>query len=484
MNSWFEVDKEGLAKIAPRRGKVFVLHELLQNAWDCDGTKRVTVSLTNVPNRPLARLVVEDDHPTGFSNLSHAYTLFAESEKKGDTRKRGRFNLGEKLVLSLCESAEIESTKGTVIFDEAGRRQTRSRRKAGTEFRALLRMTREELAEALEQTRFVIPPDSVETILNGQQISARKPDLTYHAVLQTEAADANGMLRRKYHETQVHIYSPRTGETAMLYEMGIPVMDLGDDPFHVNVMQKIPLSMERDAVTPYWLREMRGTVLDKAHQLLSQPEACGKWASDALEVSDNQQAVRTIITQRFGDKVVIADPSDREGENIAKAAGYTVIPGGSFTADAWDKIHEANAALPAGRVTPSPKPFSPGGAPLKLVPVEEWSADMHKFRDFALDFASQVAHISAHVEFTRDRGWRFNAAYTKTGPISGTIVFNLGLLTNGFLTGPIHEKCRLLIHELGHHKASNHLSEEYHEAICQIGAIAISIAIARPSLFL
>ena len=32
---WFEVDKQGLADLVSSKGKVFILHELLQNAWDC-----------------------------------------------------------------------------------------------------------------------------------------------------------------------------------------------------------------------------------------------------------------------------------------------------------------------------------------------------------------------------------------------------------------------------------------------------------------
>jgi hypothetical protein len=36
---WFEVDKTGLSKILERRGKSFILLELLQNAWDTNTTK-------------------------------------------------------------------------------------------------------------------------------------------------------------------------------------------------------------------------------------------------------------------------------------------------------------------------------------------------------------------------------------------------------------------------------------------------------------
>ncbi len=33
MNNWFEVAKEGLARLLERRGKHFAVLELLQNAW-------------------------------------------------------------------------------------------------------------------------------------------------------------------------------------------------------------------------------------------------------------------------------------------------------------------------------------------------------------------------------------------------------------------------------------------------------------------
>ncbi len=35
-SSWLEVDKDGFRKILARRGKEFVLFELLSNAWDED----------------------------------------------------------------------------------------------------------------------------------------------------------------------------------------------------------------------------------------------------------------------------------------------------------------------------------------------------------------------------------------------------------------------------------------------------------------
>ena len=97
---WFDVDKAGLAKLLARKGKEFVLFELVQNAWDED-TRQVQVGLQRIPGTKYAHLMVEDDSPNGFADLSHAFTLFADSAKKQDVNKRGRFNLGEKLVLAV-----------------------------------------------------------------------------------------------------------------------------------------------------------------------------------------------------------------------------------------------------------------------------------------------------------------------------------------------------------------------------------------------
>jgi len=123
---WFDVDKEGLAKIMERRGgKTFAIFELIQNGWD-QNVMRVDVSLTPVDGRPAAMLVVEDDDPEGFADLSHAFTLFAESVKKSDPSKRGRFNLGEKLVLACCNLATITTTTGAVEFASTGRRRPKT----------------------------------------------------------------------------------------------------------------------------------------------------------------------------------------------------------------------------------------------------------------------------------------------------------------------------------------------------------------------
>ena len=71
MTNWFDASKEGLAALVVDRPKIFIIHELLSNAYDT-GCKNIDITLRKVPGKPLVDLFVEDDHPEGFSNLSHS----------------------------------------------------------------------------------------------------------------------------------------------------------------------------------------------------------------------------------------------------------------------------------------------------------------------------------------------------------------------------------------------------------------------------
>lgn len=46
MKNWFEVNKQGLAKILERKGREFALFELILNGRDEPGVTRVTAYLT------------------------------------------------------------------------------------------------------------------------------------------------------------------------------------------------------------------------------------------------------------------------------------------------------------------------------------------------------------------------------------------------------------------------------------------------------
>ena len=486
-SEWFAVDKEGLAALVDGRGKAFILHELLQNAWDCPHVTRVDVTMETVPGKPLVALSIVDDDMNGFHDLIHAYTLFAPSSKKGDPEKRGRFNLGEKLVLSLCEEATIVSTTGSVTFSSQGRRRRKIRRKTGTEFTATLRMTRDEYEEALVEIRKVMPPRYVATTINGVELKRHECLLSWRSMLPTVVADEKGVLRTKDRSTLISLYEIEPGEVATLYEMGIPVVELeAGVPWHVAIDQKIPLTMERDNITPSYRAKLHVALLNRMADGLASDDCRATWVTSALgspAVSDG--AVKAVVSKRFGEKAVIADPSDPEGENMAKASGYTVVPGGSFPGSAWDNIKRAEALLPAGKVTPSPKPFSPDGTPITYIVREVWSSDMEGYVRLVNALAERV-DIEVLVDFTMDRGWGFNAAYSPmvAGGSSGHMTVNFRRLGAAwFAPSNWQEQMKLIIHELGHHWG-HHLEESYHKALCRLAAASVKLALDHPELFL
>src|SRR3990167_3768319 len=142
--SWFEVSKDGLKNLQLRKPKHYVLRELVQNAWD----EEITVCDVKAAwEKGIATLSVEDDSPVGFLHIEDAFTLFAPTRKQADPLKRGRFNLGEKQALAICEEATIQTTTGTVHFSKDGRVETKSSRSAGSKISVKLKMTKAEFDE-------------------------------------------------------------------------------------------------------------------------------------------------------------------------------------------------------------------------------------------------------------------------------------------------------------------------------------------------
>lgn len=476
MSQWFEVSKDGLAKLLERRGKSWILAELLQNAWDAPEVTSVELELLPIKGRPLAELSILDNSPVGFTRLDHAFTIFGESEKKQDANLRGRFNLGEKLVLALCDQAVIETTTGTVSFTQGSGRQVfpRRRRDAGTRFRAIIRMTREEVDAALAFARSFIAPAGIETRINSQALEPRDPIGSFEMSLQTELADSNGVLRRSRRKAPISVYRPQEGMPGRIYELGIPIMDTGDT-FDVDVGQKVPLSLDRDVVTPAYLRDVRVGVLNNLSAELSADEANQAWVADALESKDiGQAAVVDVILSRFGPHVVSYDPSDREANDKAIAQGYKVLHGGALTAAAWENVRASGFVRPAGQVTPTPKPFDPNGSP--AVHVDPTPA-MTRFSGFCKMLGRKVLDAEVGVNYLE----RFNAiaAY---GP--GSLSFNVGRLGKSWFEGGLRsEQVDLVIHEYGHHFEPNHLSKNYNDALTRIGAAVTMLALSEPELF-
>jgi len=477
MKNWFEVDRQGLAQILERKGKEFALFELVQNCFDEPGVTKVSVTLeTQKHNR--ARLVVEDDAPEGFKNLSHTFTLFAASVKKTNPEQRGRFNLGEKLVLAISDEVTIRTTQGCIRFDAHGRHQSRAREPVGSRIECLLRLTPSECDAIAAQARKLIPPAQINTSFNAKRLTPRLPLENFRSTLPTEVASEDGLLRRAQRETDIRLYAVLPGETATLSEMGIPVVETGDK-WHYDIGQKVPLTLDRENVPPSFLRQVRVAVFNRMHAQLEPEDVNSEWAETAIASPDcAADAVQSYVNQRFGQKRVSFDPSDPEANKLAVSQGYTVVHGGMMSAGAWQNAKSASAILPAGKVTPGPKVWTGEDDPnadvfRDWIPESNWTTGMREVAAFARRMAEKVLSRSITVKFCATPHHLGGASY---GP-GGELVFNkFRLGADWFEHGSTEDVVRLLIHEFGHEFSLDHLSSEYHEALCRIGAKMYALA--------
>ena len=480
MDGWFEASKEGLRKLVEDRPKVFIIHELLSNAWDT-GCKRVDITLEKVPGKPLAKLSVLDDNPDGFSNLSHAWTLFAESERKVDPETIGRYNMGEKLVLALCEEATITTTTGTVHFTSEGRKnKPRLKRDAGSLFTATVRMTHAEFDEVIEALPRIISRPDVVTTFNGDALNTRDPIATFEATLPTVIGDDGGSLRRTKRKAVVEVYQTRDGEAAGIYELGIPVVDT-EDKYHVNVRQKVPLNMDRDNVPPAFLKQVRALVLNNVVEHITKDDATETWVTEAMGSKYVEPVtVRQAVTKRFGEKAAIYDPSDTEANGTLVSRGFQIVHGGTLPKDVWANVKAAEALKPAGQIAPTPKPYSddPEADPANIMPREKWTPAMVEVAEFAVDLHRELFKADLQVRYVTNVP-RFAAAYG-----SGVLdFFTMRLGKRWFETVGHVALVDLLVHEFAHRFASDHNEEAFHEACTKIAGQVSEITYRIPEFF-
>lgn len=472
--SWFDVDKDGLRKLIEQRPKSFAVAELFQNIVDTDAT---LAELSCTWSRGVATLTAEDDCPDGFKDLAHAYTMFAESEKKVDPTKRGRFNLGEKLVLALCTKATISSTTGTVVFDKDGRNEKAVKRAEGSKFTGTIKMTKAEHAEVCAFAKRLIVPDGIEVFFNGEHLPPRKPLHSFRETLYTEIADKHGVMQKAQRATTVDVYEPLAGHEPTLYEMGIPVCPA--DRFDINIGQKIPMNMLRDSVSDAWRRKLRVVVLNEMHELLSDDEMSSPWVQEATD--DHRcapTAVKAMVESRFGEDAVICDPSDREAEKLAQASGRQVIYGGALTKGQWRTVKANDLLKPAGQVMPSNKHNDETMTPH----TGKVTDGMKRIAAYAAAlFARLTGFEPCAVTFSNDSRSARLASFSRGHK---RLDFNVGRLGYRWFDKDQSDPAinSLLIHEFGHHYSGDHLSDEYHDALCDLGAKLAHLALHEPEV--
>mgnify|MGYP001568119661 CR=1 FL=1 len=499
-SEWFTVDRQGLSELRENADPASLLYELFQNIADEDGATSATLGL--VPDaRGRYLLTAQDDVPGGFRDLKDAYRLFARSYKREHAEKRGRFNVGEKLVLALAESATVTTTSGSVSFNPDGTRSENlshlGRTERGTRIAAIVRLTKSGAEQAITGFRRVLPPAHLTTTLNGESIPYRAPDLTVAArALPTVLQGPDGW-RTTQRNTTLSLYAAKDSRwieakdcssgcghaeivngQAYLYEMGIPVVEI-DGRWSVSVGQKVPLTLDRDNVPPAYLRRIYVEVANATADQITPDDATATWTKEALEDSrTTPEAIHAIIVGKFGEKAVAFDPSDKEGSVIAAQRGYEVVGGRSLSAAAWANVRDRTPDLlrPAGQVTPSPRMIETSAEGKPSLDPDKWTDGMRAVARYSMAMAQTLQLRAPVIHFDSAPTENWAAAYSP-----GSLRFNYGRLGKAWFDNATQEDTdALLTHEfahdpnlggVGHNKGwNNHQSEEYHSILCWIAA--------------
>lgn len=478
---WFEVDKKGLKELQLGKPKHYLVRELVQNALDEDIT-RCDVKMEY--DRGKVTISVEDDSPVGFRDLTDAYTLFRTTHKRSIADTRGRFNMGEKQVFAICDTAEILTTIGGVVFDKDGRHIKRKKRESGSIITVTLRMKREEFEECYDYCMDILIPEGIELHVQRkdgtrefeQVMDYKSPHKTFKGMLQTELLDESGeypKVRKRTRETQVDIHE--TDEVSYLYEMGLPVCEI-DCQFSIDVQQKVPLGIDRDKVEQKYLTELYGMVLNHTIEDVPQDRSSEMWVREATgSNSINDDVVDKVVEKRWGDKVAIANPFDPNANDEAISRGYKVLNSWEIGGYEREKLKSLASILSTstmfGKNSKAPKYVEPNDIQGK---IGEWTKKVAKELLGLSIIVSYIdnSNVSTIADYCREEGGgelRFNI-----GRMSGYWELDGGVVSENLLD--------LIIHELGHSQG-NHTDHSYHECVTNLGAKLALKGINEPSWF-
>ena len=466
MNNWFEVDREGLKALQAGKPKTFIINELIQNAWDEDITT-CKVKFGFKFDLNIITVAVEDDNPEGFKDITHAYTLFADTYKRRDPTKRGRFNLGEKQVLSICESAIVSTTKGLVTFDEKGRQESKPIRDKGSVIQVEFKGTHKEYKELIEHAKKLLVPEGIQYIVDGDVIPPKTVFKTFEASLDTEILKDGAMVSTS-RKTMINLI--KSNSINYIYEMGIPVMKT-DCTWSIDIQQKIPLAVDRETIRPYYLQYLYAIVLNNTYEEIPKDDISAVWVRSGMKDERcNAGTVNAVMTKRYGEKFCIANPNDKASMDEALSRGYNVIYGSELSKEEWNHLKETVD------IQSSTALF--GDSNLELAKPVEPNLKQKQVGEYAKKIAKRILDIDITVKYVDNPKASMLACYG-----GRVLTFNVGKLNNGFFDKPISIRTTdLIIHELGHENGW-HVEYDYHQLLTKLGAELTILALNEPEFF-
>ena len=456
----FNVDTEGMRQLHANRNPEELIKELIQNAFD----EEVSTCHIIVEKQADGVLITVTDDGPGFADITDAYTLMGETSKRMNAEKRGRFNLGDKEVISVAVWARIETTGRTVEFPkEGGRKVNKNRRGRGTKISVLMPWDESQRDRLIERLRNIRPPDKIEYQVNRETIQ-REPEIKVeNAVLPTIIQSNPGEpMRPTRRKTDLHIMAPKQ-ETGWIYEMGIPIQPI-DLPYDVDVMQKVPMPPNRDTVAESYIKDIYTHVLNAMYEQVPREEFGATWIKTAIENSKViKDAVTTTIEKRYGNKVVIWS-RDTNSNMKAIDEGYQVLHPRTMSRDELKNMRHL------GGLQSSKDLF--GNSDDESANVFQANTPAKKKFAEWVKLLGSYADKNVKPAFIHDTKTKMIAC-CKMNTNRPEMLFNTHYLDEAFFRRRGQSQIELIIHELGHSDMDGEMSHgpKWGEACARVGSM-------------
>ena len=468
-NGRFAVSESGMRELNSDREPWDLVKELVQNAWDeAPFASECRVTVEPQPEGNSTMVTVSDDGP-GFSDVADAYTLMGHTAKRRQPTKRGRFNIGEKDVISVAIEAEVETVGHTVSFPPTGssREVTANSRRKGTVVKVLMPWNERQSNELITRLQCFRPPINCRLFVNDLEVSSRPAIAIRSVTLPTVAQNGpNEPMRTTQRRTEIHFVEPAdsSGER-WIYEMGIPVQTV-DCPWDIDVMQRIPMSQQRNTVGEAYLSRIYAETLNENCKNMEREEFSSQWVKRAIEhPAITAESVKSTVAGRHGPKTVFAT-LDEEANRRAKEAGYQVIyPGSPLSPKERELYRKIACVKDSSDLFPTPPPPHEDYAPKP-------GSDEERFAEWVTEMAGHC-NLKATVRFFNEpQNDRLADCSVRTA--TPTLRFNKAHLDEEFFQPPYVSLRHwdLLLHELGHALSiqAGHV-EAWGEGVSRAGAL-------------
>ena len=281
-------------------------------------------------------------------------------------------------------------------------------------------------------------------------------------------------MRTVQRNTAVHFAEPHANSGGWLYEMGIPVQAI-DCPWDVDVMQKIPMGQQRNAVSEAYLNRIYAEALNATHGTLAQEEFGSQWVKRAIEHPQiKPEAVRSTVKGRYGSATTVFETLDGDANLRASEAGYGVANPGGLSKKEIEALRKNADVKDSDEVFPTPPPARDFYDP-------EPDSDQARFAEWVTEMAAHCNLTATVRYFNEPDNTRLADCSASTN--SPDLRFNEGRLGQMFFQLPYGriEHWKLLLHEFGHALSNQSTighGEAWGEGVSKAGAL-IAVRIAR-----